>query len=332
MLSNARMMLGLVSFALITKPSRAYPPLRVNCESLSSSESKIDCSQFFPAFCGSVGDEPVPPGSFIKNFTCFEDQSLGASCNIFGTNGATTPQVPSEKICFEALTTVNKTCIGSFGFAQAKGDGFIYTLQPLTFVCTSFKFLPPAQHSPESIEFSSKHCSTQMCSAVYGSCRALRMEHKRASVATYGEIVREAGWRKESGKRDDVRSIGGGWVGRGNGWEWEGMYLPAVPVATRGDIEQRLRTKETEEREHQRRGGGAIRYASRPSRITTTDSAVSPLNTTHIPTIAHSKRTVLSRRTTSTFAYPGRQWVEPSECGGKGTRAGMWSRRKGGSD
>jgi hypothetical protein len=29
---------------------------------------------------------------------------------IIGTNKATTPQVPSEKICFEALTTLNKTC------------------------------------------------------------------------------------------------------------------------------------------------------------------------------------------------------------------------------
>ncbi|KAJ7900618.1 hypothetical protein B0H14DRAFT_3423230 [Mycena olivaceomarginata] len=80
MLSNAPMMLGLVSFALITKPSRAYSQLTVICEP-SGHRPKIDCSQFFPAFCDSIGDEAVPPGEDIQtDLGCLEDQSLGASC------------------------------------------------------------------------------------------------------------------------------------------------------------------------------------------------------------------------------------------------------------
>ncbi|KAJ6479122.1 hypothetical protein C8R45DRAFT_1006639 [Mycena sanguinolenta] len=154
MLSNAHMMLGLVSLALITKPSRADSRLTVDCEPFSGHPPKIDCSQFFPAFCGSIDDELVPPGEGIPtDLGCLEDQSLGASCgynfttsvvygsydflgNIAGVNDATIPQVPSKKICLEALTTINNTCIGSFGFARAKGDGFRYATQPLPFVCS----------------------------------------------------------------------------------------------------------------------------------------------------------------------------------------------------
>ncbi|KAJ7300925.1 hypothetical protein DFH08DRAFT_828035 [Mycena albidolilacea] len=129
-------MLGLVSLALIPRLSRAYPQLTVNCTFTFPGPSPFpDCSQFFPAFCGSVGDKPVPPGIFIPNGACLDVQSPGGSCTIIGTNKATTPQVPSEKICFEALTTLNKTCGDGAGTAQAKGDGFVYFLEPLSIPC-----------------------------------------------------------------------------------------------------------------------------------------------------------------------------------------------------
>ncbi|KAJ7027163.1 hypothetical protein C8F04DRAFT_1123229 [Mycena alexandri] len=145
MLSNAHMMLGLVSLALILRPSQAYPQLTVNCSftwppSPGGPTPYPDCSQFFPAFCGSVGDKPVPPGSFIPNIpngSCLDVQSPGGSCTIIGINKATTPQVPSEKICFEALTTLNKTCVDGAGTTQAIGDGFLYWLEPLNIPCSA---------------------------------------------------------------------------------------------------------------------------------------------------------------------------------------------------
>ncbi|KAJ7825239.1 hypothetical protein B0H13DRAFT_1918729 [Mycena leptocephala] len=157
-------MLGLMSLALITKPSRAYSQLTVDCEPFAGHPPKIDCSQFFPAFCGSISDEPVPPVEGIPtDLDCLEDQSLGASCNIGGVNDATTPQVPSKKICLEALTAVNNTCIGSFGFARAKGDGFRYATQPLPFVCSQLTVNCEPSGQPPKID-----CS-QFFSAFCGS-------------------------------------------------------------------------------------------------------------------------------------------------------------------
>ncbi|KAJ7880440.1 hypothetical protein B0H13DRAFT_1891778 [Mycena leptocephala] len=153
-----------MSLALITKPSRAYSQLTVDCEPFAGHPPKIDCSQFFPAFCGSISDEIVPPGEGIPtDLGCLEDQSLGASCNIGGVNDATTPQVPSKKICLEALTAVNNTCIGSFGFARAKEDGFRYATQPLPFVCSQLTVNCEPSGQPPKID-----CS-QFFSAFCGS-------------------------------------------------------------------------------------------------------------------------------------------------------------------
>ncbi|KAJ6564830.1 hypothetical protein B0H19DRAFT_1068335 [Mycena capillaripes] len=148
-------MLGIVSLALITKPSRAYSQFTVDCEPPRNPPT-IDCSQFFATFCGSISHELVPPGEDIPTdrLGCLEDQSLGASCNLFATNDATTPQAPSKKICFEALTAINNTCIGSYGFAQAKGDGFRYSTEPLPYVCSQLTVHCEPSGQPPKIDCS----------------------------------------------------------------------------------------------------------------------------------------------------------------------------------
>ncbi|KAJ6521502.1 hypothetical protein B0H19DRAFT_1244597 [Mycena capillaripes] len=156
-------MLGIVSLALITKPSRAYSQFTVDCEPPRNPPT-IDCSQFFATFCGSISHELVPPGEDIPTdrLGCLEDQSLGASfygnlrysrqplCN----ERCNDPQAPSKKICFEALTAINNTCIGSYGFAQAKGDGFRYSTEPLPYVCSQLTVHCEPSGQPPKIDCS----------------------------------------------------------------------------------------------------------------------------------------------------------------------------------
>ncbi|KAJ7729744.1 hypothetical protein B0H16DRAFT_1586177 [Mycena metata] len=129
MLSSARLTLGLVSLALITKAT---------CGNITSFciggtvGPEEDCSQLISGFCKSAANNLLPPGKWIE--TCTQETSpgggtgdFGFSCHITAENAAATAQIPNVQLCEEVLLTINNTCQkNNGGQAQAMGDSFVY--------------------------------------------------------------------------------------------------------------------------------------------------------------------------------------------------------------
>ncbi|KAJ6571603.1 hypothetical protein B0H19DRAFT_1130468 [Mycena capillaripes] len=127
--SNARLIRGLVSLALITKAT---------CGQISPfciggvAGPEEDCSPLIAGFCESAGKNLLPHGKWLES--CTQEASpgggsgdFGFSCHIIAENMAATAQIPSVQICEEVLLTINNTCQkANGGQAQAAGDSFVY--------------------------------------------------------------------------------------------------------------------------------------------------------------------------------------------------------------
>ncbi|KAF7344798.1 hypothetical protein MVEN_01640900 [Mycena venus] len=126
--SNARLILGLISLALINKA--ACDQILFFCSGLVGPAR--DCSPLIPGFCESAGNTPLPPGNQIQN--CIQETAPGGetgdlrfSCDISVENMAATAEIPSVQLCEEVLLAINNTCEeANGGQAQAMGDSFAY--------------------------------------------------------------------------------------------------------------------------------------------------------------------------------------------------------------
>ncbi|KAJ6527861.1 hypothetical protein DFH09DRAFT_1186272 [Mycena vulgaris] len=127
--SNARLILSLVSLALIKKATCGQ--ISPFCIGGPVGPAR-DCSPLIPGFCESAGNNLLPPGKWIES--CTQETSPGGTgvfgCIIIAENMAATAQIPSVQLCEEVLLTINNTCQRTNGGqAQAMGDSFVYNYQ-----------------------------------------------------------------------------------------------------------------------------------------------------------------------------------------------------------